>query len=180
MQSFQWNQINCICRNFLLWTMLRQNIIRAFLFVVFFSIGAATLSLSILCEELRSYYENLRIEAAERAKIQRWESLDRDYDVLLEQFEKDPNFVRRIAPAALGAEPADSNAVYPEVRAEQLAAARKVLAEESGEQSAGPAVPEWLSRVNQPRRRTILFFAGAVLILISFVCFGPTKQPHKK
>ena len=150
------------------------------MFIAFFSIGAAALSISVLCEELRSYYENLQLEAAEQVKIQQWESLDSDYDVLLEQFEKDPNLVRRIAPVALGAEPADSDAVYPEVRAEQLAAAREVLAEESGQQSVGPVVPQWLIRVNEPRRRTILFFAGAVLVLISFICFGPAKQPHKK
>ena len=160
--------------------MLRQNIIRAFLFIAFFSIGAAALSVSILCVELRSYYEDLQVEAGEQAKIQQWKSLDGDYDVLLEQFEKDPNLVRRIAPAALGSEPADSEAVYPEVRAEQLAAAKEVLAEETGEQAVGPVIPRWLIRVNEPHRRIVLFFAGAVLVLISFICFGPAKQPHKK
>lgn len=155
--------------------MLRQNIILALLFVVFFSIGAAALGVSILCDDLLRYYTNRQLLKMAETSLKQLESLNNDYDALLKQLEKDPNLVKRIAPAALGIEPADADAIYPEVTAEQLTAAKKALAKDSGRQPAEPVVPDWLTRCSEPRRRIILFLAGSVLILISFICFGSAK-----
>jgi len=132
-----------------------RNVIRMILFVVFFSIGAGSLGISILC-------------------------VNADYDALLEQLEKDPNLIKRLAPAALGTEPEDANAVYPRATPEQLAAARKALTQDPNDQSTVPTLPEWLTRCSEPRRRITLFVAGSVLILISFTCFTPVKQTTKK
>jgi len=38
-----------------------QNIIRAILFVVFFSVGAASLGASVLCDDLVEYYRNRQL-----------------------------------------------------------------------------------------------------------------------
>lgn len=161
-------------------TMQRRNFIRMILFVVFFSIGAASLGISILCDDLVQYYRNNRLLTVTKQSLNRLESLNDDYDALLEQLERDPNLVKRLAPAALGAKPEDPNAVYPRATPEQLAAARKALAQEPNDQSEGPMMPNWLTRCSEPRRRITLFIAGSFLILISFTCFAPTKLPPEK
>ena len=160
--------------------MRKQNIIRLFLFVVFFSIGAAALSGSVLCADLLQYYHNRELLEAEKELPNQLKSLNADYDALLEQLDKDPNLIKRIAPATLGMEHNDADTIYPKATAEQLAAARKALTEEMGLNTTDAALPEWLTRCREPRRRTMLFFAGAGLILVSFICFGPAKEENRE
>jgi hypothetical protein len=158
----------------------RQNIIRAILFVVFFSIGAAALSASILFADLLRYYNNREMLKAEKELSNRLRSLNADYDALLEQLRNDPNLIKRIALVTLGKDDNDANTIYPKATAEQLAAARKALTEETSTEPADTILPQWLIRCREPRRRLILFFASAGLILISFICFGPVKDKNKE
>ena len=160
--------------------MQKQNFIHTFLFIVFFSIGATSLGGSVLCDDLVRYYQNRQLLKAAEESLIRLKSLNTDYDVLLGQLEKDPNLIKRIAPATLGTEPEDTSAIYPRATAEQLAAARKALTAKANRQPDEPMVPEWLARCSEPRRRMTLFFAGSVLILISFIFFGPAKQTPQK
>lgn len=161
--------------------MLRgQNILRTFLFVVFFSIGTAALAGAILCDDLLRYYQNKQLLRSAEESLNQLESLNADYDVLLRQLEENPGILERIAPATLGTEPNDANTVYPEVTAEQLDAARKVLAEDSRQQLTGAEVPEWIIRCSEPSKRIILFSAGAFLILISFICFGTAGEKGQR
>jgi hypothetical protein len=157
-----------------------QNILRKFLFVVFFGIGTAALSGSILCSELLGYYRNKNLLKSAEESLKQLESLNRDYDMLLEQLKADPNALERIAPATLGTEPTDRKAVYPKARAEELAAAREALTGDSKGKVAEPVVPKWVGRCSEPRRRVALFLSGAFLILISFICFGSGEQPGQK
>jgi hypothetical protein len=158
-----------------------QNILRTLLFVVFFGIGTAALTASTLYDDLLRYYRNKQLLRSEEETLRRLESLNADYDALLKQLKENPALLERIAPATLGTEPNEPNTVYPKVTAEQLDAARKVLAEGSEQQSSGAELPEWIIRCREPSKRIILFSAGAFLILISFICFSPAKQsPHKQ
>ena len=157
-----------------------RNVIRTILFAIFFSIGAASLGVSILCDDLVQYYRNRQLLKVTQQSVNRLKSLNTDYDILLEQLEKDPNLVKRLAPAALGTEPEDANAVYPRATPEQLAAARRALMKDPNDQSDGAMLPEWLTRCSEPRRRTTLFIAGSVLILISLTCFAPARQSPTK
>ena len=156
--------------------MRRQNILRTFLFIIFFGIGATALSGSILCDDLVRYYHNRHLLKAKPEGTNRLESLIADYDALLVQLEKDPNLVKRIAPATLGTKPDDEEVIYPKATAEQLNAARKVLTEDSDRQVNEPMIPVWLARCSKPPQRTTLFLAGTSLILISFMFFGPAKR----
>jgi hypothetical protein len=167
-------------KRLLLWAMQGRNIIRAILFVLFFSIGAGSLSISILCDDLVQYYQNTEHLRAAQESLDRLKSLNTDYDVLLERLQSDPNLVKRLAPATLGPEHQDANTVYPRATAEQLAAARRALIAERNRESAEPVMPEWLRRCSEPRRRIMLFVCGAVLILTSFICFGPAKAGSVK
>lgn len=157
-----------------------RNIIRTLLFVVFFSIGAAALSGSILCDDLLRYYRSRQQLRTAEETLERLKTLNADYDALLEELRADPNALKRIAPATLGIEPAEPNTVYPRATAEQLAAARRALAKSAGEEIAAPQEMNWLKRCSEPRRRIVLFTSGAFLILISFVCFGPAKQTGRE
>ncbi len=149
---------------------------RMVLFVVFFSIGAAALGGSVLYADLLRHYQNKRIlkEAAE--SLRKLESLNADYDGLVNQLEQDPNLVmQRIAPVVVGAERREPNTAYPKVAAEQLAAAREALTKDTEDDFNEPAVPEWLSRCGEPRKRSTLFAGGACLIVVSLLFFGPPK-----
>ncbi len=159
--------------------MLKQNIIRTFLFVAFFSIGAAVLGVSILVDDLLRYYQNRQLLETAKRSLQRLDLLTSDYDALLQQLQADANFVKRIAPATVGSEPAEVDTIYPKATAEQLAAAQKALSEDLAQQYTQPTIPKWLRRCSQPRRRTVLFLAGAFLILISFVFFSPAKEKSR-
>lgn len=160
--------------------MKSQNIIRAFFFCAFFAIGAAVLSGSVLSNVLLAFYQNKQLLQEQRLRTSRLESLIADYNTLLTELEKDPNFVRRIAPATLGTEPDDANVIYPRVSKELQAAARKVLAEESDQILVEPAVPRWLVRCSASPWRIMLFAAGAVLILVSFVCFRAKEKNNSR
>jgi len=154
-----------------------RKVIQAVLFFLFFGIGAASLSSSILCDDLIQYYQNKQLLRTAQESLERLESLNTDYDVLLERLEEDPNLViDRLAPATFGTESEDPNTVYPRARSRQLAAARKALMEESNGQSAEAAMPQWLRRCSEPRNRMLLFISGVVLVLISFVSFRPSSS----
>jgi hypothetical protein len=160
--------------------MQKQNILRALLFVIFFGIGAAALTTATLYDDLLRYYRNKQLLRSEEETLKKLESLNADYDALLEQLKENPALLERIAPATLGTEPNEPNTVYPKVTAEQLDAARKVLAKDLEQQPAAAEVPEWIIRCSEPSKRITLFSAGALLILISFICFGPVEQNTRK
>ncbi|HUV64541.1 MAG TPA: hypothetical protein VMW24_11630 [Sedimentisphaerales bacterium] len=159
-----------------------RNVIRAVLFALFFSIGTASLSSAILCDDLVRYYRNKDLLTKAQESVRRLKSLNAEYDILLKTLEADPNLiVERLGPATFGPDPNlhDLNTVYPRATAEQLAAARRALMAEPNEsapgRTPGQTMPQWLSRCSEPRRRTMLFVCGVVLILTSFVCFRPAK-----
>lgn len=155
--------------------MRTQDFARAFLFVAFFTIGATVLAGTVLCDDLLEYYNNRHLLSVMQDSLDKLESLNADYDVLLEQLEQDPNFVRRIAPATLGAEPNEPNTAYPPVTPETLAAAKQTLTAQAGHSEPDAPMPAWLNGCCQPRRRGVLFACGAFLVLISFIFFGPAK-----
>jgi hypothetical protein len=155
--------------------MRRQGILHLLLFVVFFSIGAAALCGAVLCDDLILYCRNEQLVGKAQLSLERLESLNAEYDALLRELENDPNVLRRLAPAALGVEPEDPNAVYPKAKAHELAVARKALTDQEGPDAAEPPLPRWLQRCSEPRYRFALFGAGAGLVLISLVCFAPAS-----
>lgn len=164
-----------LCTCYLPGVMRTQHILRTLLFAIFFGVGATALSVSILCDELVRYYNNRHLLKQAQQSLTKLESLNADYEALVGQLQNEPNLVKRIAPATLGTKAASEDTIYPKVKAEQLAAARQALADDSGEEKPGPAVPEWLVRCSESRRRVMLFLAGAFLILTGFVCFAPAK-----
>jgi len=151
-----------------------QGIKRAFFFIVFFSIGGAALSISLLSRELFLYVRSRGLlEAAEEKQVQ-LEQLNTDYDILLRQLETEPNIVNRIAPAILGNNTAGGNNVLSKAESKHLELAREALA--GDERTTERMKPNWFDRCIDAKRRTILFLAGSFLILISFMWFGPVGK----
>ena len=68
-------------------SMQRQDAIRTLSFVIFFSVGAAALYVSMCCDELIRYYRNKQmLKTMEESKSQ-LESLITDYEALLGRLE---------------------------------------------------------------------------------------------
>jgi hypothetical protein len=157
-----------------------QNTLRMFIFIVFFSIGAAAMSISILCDELLRYYHNKQALNSAQESTEKLKSLNADYDVLLEQLKNDPNFIDRALPVTLGIEANEPNTIHPKATVEQLSAAKEALTADVNDKTTALLVPDWLNRCSEPRRRMVLFVTGAVLILISFMYFGPAQRNRQK
>jgi hypothetical protein len=157
-----------------------QGIFHFLLFVLFFSAGAVALGSAVLCDDLIQYCQNRQLVQEAQLSIERLESLNQEYDALLADLERDPNLLKRIAPATLGTEPADPCAIYPKAKARELAFARKALLEQAGRTPARAAVPGWLERCSEPRRRIALFIAGAGLVLISLVFFTSGSSSRRE
>lgn len=155
--------------------MIVQNTIRTILFLVMFSIGAAALGAAVLLDDIIRHYQSQDILRQQRQYSEKLRSLNEDYDALLRLIEEDPNSLKRIAPATVGADPMDPNAVYPRATAEALAAAKEALAEEAETEPNRPVMPAWITRVREGDRRLILYFAGAILVIISLTCFSPIR-----
>ena len=155
--------------------MQSQGVLHFFFFVVFFSVGAAALGGAVLCNDLILYCRNQRLVGEAEQSLARLGSLNEEYDALLEELERDPNLLKRIAPATLGTEPDDPNAIYPKAKARELVIARRAMVELTGPDELPPAVPPWLERCSEPSRRLGLFVAGAGLVLISLVFFLPKQ-----
>jgi len=152
--------------------MQRYSILRFLVFVVFFSSGAAGLGAAVLCDDFIQYCHNRQVVKQAELSVHRLESLNAEYDVLLEQLQSNPELLQRIAPVTLGTEPNDPNTVYPRARARDLTIARKAVMDQADEEPADATIPAWLLRCSDPPRRIILFIAGASLILIAMVCFS--------
>jgi hypothetical protein len=157
-------------------TMRSQNILRTLLFVVFFSIGAAAMYVSIICDELIGHYHKRQLLKARQEDISQLKSLNADYDALLERLKNDPNLRERLRRAVLGTEQENEDTIYPKITPEQLDAARRALTEDPNQQVSEPVIPAWLKRSSEPHRRVMLFVSGAVLILISFAWFGSADK----
>jgi len=159
--------------------MQRHGILRFLVFVVFFSTGAVALGGAVLCDDFIQYCRNKQLVREARLSVRRLESLNAEYDVLIEQLQSNPDLLRRIAPVTLGAEPNDPNTVYPRARARELAIARKVVMDQAGEDPVEVAIPRWLQRCSDPAKRIILFVSGASLILIAMVCFSSAEREQE-
>ena len=153
-----------------------HRVIRVIAFFITFGVGAGTLTLSVLCDDLMAFFSNKQILALEQSKLASVQEKVEVYDALLINMEKDPDVVHRIAPAVLGLESDDPNTAYPLTGIQELAVATQMLQKDN--EAPHAQMPPWLVRCCEYRRRLALFLLGGVLVLIAFACFGLVRPPE--
>jgi hypothetical protein len=156
-----------------------QKTIRLVGFITLFGVGIGALAISILCDDLTVYYKNKQDLILAEHELDSLRLLISTHDSLLSQLDKDPNMIKRIAPVVLGTGEEDPNVVYPGADVDEYITAKLALREHSNTEPEIPPMPTWLTRCRDPRRRAGLFFSGAILVLISFTCFGLTQTRSK-
>ncbi|MBL7107098.1 MAG: hypothetical protein ISS77_05785 [Phycisphaerae bacterium] len=149
---------------------------RSVFFAIFFTIGSAAIVAAILSNELLEHYKNCQLLKNSILTRDKLKGICDDYDVLLEQFENDPNIIDRITTVQLGTERNDPNTHYPKAAAEDILLIKKALQEFEKQTSDEQLAPQWLTRSTEPKKRLTLFVAGSFLILTSLICFGTPKR----
>jgi hypothetical protein len=151
-------------------------ILRFVLFCIFFSVGAGAIALSILAEEIETYFANRRTYAQTLEANERIKKLIAEYEAQIEQIEKDPEILKKLERITFGAVEGEEGSEHPRAAVEQLAAARAALLEEIEGKKEESAIDRWIGRIAEPKGRMRLFFAGAGLVLITFMFFGTVRE----
>lgn len=161
-----------------------QNILRALVFAVFLSVGAAAIGTTVLLDDILQKYRQRKQMVTEKKHLRKLKALNEDYDALIRWLKNDPNRIRRVVAPTFRTNPNSQSTAYPRAGPEQLNAARKALTEKVKKHSLDPdvyrdrgtAVPDWLERIRKPRRRLALFLSGAALVLVSFIFFSRERE----
>ena len=145
------------------------------IFVILFTVGASAIGISALCDDILLYYRNQQNLAKIENKIDSLLSLNKVYDSLLTRIKNNTDIIHSIAPAVLGIKPKDPNTIYPIAAMPEIKAAEQILKKHTKNKTQIPDMPNWLIRISQHKRKTGLFAAGGILVLISLIYFGLTK-----
>ena len=151
-------------------------ILRFVLFCIFFSVGAGAIALSILAEEIETYFANRRTYAQTLEMNERIEKLIAEYEAQIEEIEKNPEILKKLERITFGAVEGEEGSEHPRAAVEQLAAARAALLEEMEGKKEEKMIDKWVGRIVEPKARMRLFFAGAGLVLITFMFFGTVRE----
>lgn len=151
-------------------------ILRFVLFCIFFSVGAGAIALSILAGEIETYYENRRTYAQTMEMNEKIEKLIAEYEAQIEEIEKNPEILKKLERITFGAVEGEEGSEHPRAAVEQLAAARAALMEEMESKREDRIIDKWVGRIVETKARMRLFFAGAGLVLVTFMFFGTVRE----
>ena len=141
------------------------------------AVGIGAIFLSIKAADVYSLYESGSLLEQTGLANERLGNLNTEYDLQLQTIDNDPNIINRLKGIELGQQPEREETVFPNAPDEIIAIAKEALRNDDNLKLAETAIPQWASRITEPKIRQGLFFAGAALVLISFVCFGtPTLK----
>jgi hypothetical protein len=157
-----------------------QAFIRYIFFCIFFALGIAAIFMSIKGDDIYNLYESNSLLDQTVIANQKLQALNTEYDLQLENIQNDPNILVRLKEVELGQEPHREETVFPDAPEEIIAIAKEALRNDDNLKPSKNAIPQWASRITEPKIRRGLFFAGTALVLVSFVCFGTPSPPHKK
>ncbi len=158
-----------------------MGLVRYVLFCLFFAVGAGAVALSILADEVHNYYEGRGLLEKTLADNENIQFLTIEYEAQIDEIRNDPNIVLRLERVTLGREPSAEDTAFPRASQELLTeAGTAVLADLRADRPARK-IPMWAKRISEPKVRRSLFFAGAGLVLVTFIFFGaPAKKPPKE
>lgn len=154
--------------------------IRFVFFCVFFTIGAGTITFSILIEpEVSTYFRNRQTLAKIEAENERIVDLTHKYQTQIDLINREPNLLRRLELVTFGRalrSPKADSGNSPILDKTIQETAQTVLSEMAYKPEE-PPLPFWLERCIQPNIRTSLFLAGCGLVILTFLFFGsPAPQ----
>ncbi len=151
--------------------------IRFIFFCVFFSIGLAAITISILVEELHNYYRNYTTVYQIKMSNEKIEKIIPDIEKQLHVAKTDPNRISRLRHLIFGEKLKKDNTVFPNTNDKRLTKIAEILIKlQQTEKHNVPKIPQWVERVSNYRIRLALFFAGTGLILLDFIFFGKSLQ----
>ncbi len=158
-------------------------IIRFVFFCVFFTIGAGTITFSILIEpDLSTYFRNQQILSKIEADNKRIKELTEKYQMQIDLIEKEPNVLRRLELVTFGrAFRSQAGESVPSLVVDKdlQETAKAILAELETKSKEAP-LPAWFERCIQPNIRTSLFLAGCGLVIATFLFFGSPSLTKEK
>ncbi len=154
--------------------------IRYILFCLFFSVGTGAIVLSILVGEIDEYYANKDALVLSEEGNEKLRKFNTEYDLQLEQAEKDPDIIERLKHVTLGEQFESDDTVYPTATREAIAQAEAVIASGIATPPHDDPLRKVVDRCMELRIRLSLFVAGAGLVLLTFLFFGKKRPPRKR
>ena len=153
-------------------------IVRYILFCLFFAVGTGAVALAVLADEIRDYCEGRNLLAKTLADNEDIEFLTIEYAAQIDEIRDDPNILGRLERVTLGRQDGAEDTAFPRASEKLLSEAGKAVLADLRAGRPARKIPKWVERVSEPNIRYSLFFAGAGLVLVTFIFFGaPAKKP---
>ena len=154
-------------------------LIRYISFCLFFAIGAGSIALSFLAPELLENYKSIdELNRTEIGNIKLEELVD-TYDKQIETARKDPDILKRLEKKTFGTQTPQEYAAFPQASDELLQFAKRAMKETEDAAAPPSKFRKYIEQSAKKKTRKGLFYSGAALILITFVCFAAPKQKPK-
>jgi len=159
-----------------------MGLVRYVLFCLFFAVGAGAVALAVLADEIRDYCQGSSLLAETLTENEDIQFLTIEYAAQIDEIRKDPNIVGRLERVTLGRQPDEADTAFPTASEKLLSEAGSAVLKGLRTDSPARRIPAWVSRISEPNIRYSLFFAGAGLVLVTFIFFGapPKKATEDK
>lgn len=158
-----------------------MRLVRYLLFCFFFAVGAGAVALAVLADEIREYCQGRNLLAKTLAENEDIQFLTIEYEAQIHEIRNDPNIVGRLRRVTLGREPGAEDTAFPRASEELLTEAGAAVLADLRTPRPARKIPTWAERISEPNIRYSLFFAGAGLVLVTFIFFGaPAKKASRE
>ncbi len=149
-----------------------MRLVRYVLFCLFFAVGTGAVALAVLADEIRDYCEGAELLAKTLADNEDIQFLTIEYEAQIHEIRNDPNIISRLERVTLGREPGAEDTAFPRASEKLLTEAGAAVLADLRADKPAREIPKWVKRTSEPKVRRSLFFAGAGLVLVTFIFFG--------
>ena len=154
-----------------------MRLVRYVLFCLFFAVGTGAVALAVLADEISDYCQGRNLLEKTLADNEDIQFLTIEYEAQIHEIRKDPNIISRLERVTLGRQPGAEDTAFPRASEELLTEAGAAVLADLRTSRPAREIPKWVKRCSEPNVRRSLFFAGAGLILVTFIFFGaPAKK----
>lgn len=150
---------------------------RYVLFCLLFAVGTGAVALAVLADEIRDYCKGRNLLAKTLVDNEDIQFLTIEYEAQIHEIRSDPNIVGRLERVTLGRQPGAEDTAFPRASEKLLTEAGAAVLADLRTPRPARKIPTWAERISEPNIRYSLFFAGAGLVLVTFIFFGaPAKK----